>query len=317
LKIKEIRLGNIVLPNNVFMAPLAGYTCYPFRYLCYELGAGLCFTEMVNVNSLRYNDIATKRLLLTTKKEKYKVVQLVGSDPRAIEQMAKSDYIAYFDIIDINMGCPVPNLVKSGQGSALLGDLKRASHIIKQCRKSGKTVTVKTRIGLKEDKLIAAEFAKMCEDSGASMITIHGRSRNMMYKGTPYFDQIEQAVSVVNIPVIANGGIYSKEDADIMMNSTGADGVMIARYALENPFIFSELTNKKVDKSFKRIINEQIEITSKYYDEVYTLDYIKRFISFCMRTQKGSNKLKQSLNKCGNIDEIKNIIGLIFNKEGE
>lgn len=317
MKIKEIRLGNIVLPNNVFMAPLAGYTCYPFRYLCYGLGAGLCFTEMVNVNSLRYNDIATKRLLLTTKKEKYKAVQLVGSDPRAIEQMAKSDYIADFDIIDINMGCPVPNLVKSGQGSALLGDLKRVSHIIKKCRKSGKTVTVKTRIGLKEDKLIAAEFAKMCEDSGASMITIHGRSRNMMYKGTPYFDQIEQAVSVVNIPVIANGGIYSKEDADIMMNSTGADGVMIARYALENPFIFSELTNKKVDKSFKRIINEQIKITSKYYDEVYTLDYIKRFISFCMRTQKGSNKLKQSLYKCGNIDEIKNIIGLIFNKEGE
>lgn len=317
MKIKEIRLGNIVLPNNVFMAPLAGYTCYPFRYLCYELGAGLCFTEMVNVNSLRYNDIATKRLLLTTHKEKYKAVQLVGSDPRAIEQMAKSDYIANFDIIDINMGCPVPNLVKSGQGSALLGDLKRASHIIKQCRKSGKTVTVKTRIGLKEDKLIAAEFAKICEDSGASMITIHGRSRNMMYKGTPYFDQIEQAVSVANIPVIANGGIYSKEDADIMMNSTGADGIMIARYALENPFIFSELTNKKVDKSFKKIINEQIKITSKYYDEVYTLDYIKRFISFCMRTQKGSNKLKQSLYKCGNIDEIKNIIGLIFKKEGE
>lgn len=317
MKIKEIRLGNIVLPNNVLMAPLAGYTCHPFRQLCYELGAGLCFTEMVNVNSLRYNDTSTKRLLLTTENEKYKAVQLVGSDPRAFEQMAKSEYISDFDIIDLNMGCPVPNVVKSGQGSALLGDLKRASNIIKKCKKSGKIVTAKIRTGLKEDKLITAEFAKMCEDAGASMISIHGRSRNMMYNGTPYFDQIEQAVSVVNIPVIANGGICSAEDADTMMSLTGADGVMIARYALENPFIFSELTNKKVDKSFKRIINQQIELTSKYYDEVFTLDYIKRFISFCMRTQKGSNRLKHSLYKCGNLDEVKEIIELIFIKEDE
>lgn len=314
MEIKEIRLGNIILPNNVLMAPLAGYTCLPFRCLCYELGAGLCFTEMVNVNSLRYNDIATKKLLLSTKEEKYKAVQLIGSDPNAFEQMVKSEYISNFDIIDINMGCPVPNIVKSGQGSALIGDLKRASEIIKRCRKSDKIITVKTRIGLKEDKLIAAEFAKMCEYSGVNMITIHGRSRNMMYKGNPYFNQIEQAVSVVNIPVIANGGICSKKDADTMMELTGAAGVMIARYALENPFIFSELTNKKVVKSFRTIIDEQIELTLRYYDEVFTLDYIKKFISFCMRTQKGSNKLKHLLYRCGNLNEIKDIVNCIFRK---
>ena len=238
MEIKELRLGNIIIPNNVLMAPLAGYTSYPFRILCSELGAGLCYTEMVNCNALKYKDEAMQKLLFTTPEEKIKAAQLVGSDPRIMEKMARSDYFSEFDIIDINMGCPVPNVFKSGQGSALLGDLKTAASIIKGCKKSGKVVTVKFRVGIKEDAMIAGEFAKMCEDSGADMIAVHGRSRNMMYYGTPYFDQIEQAKSVVRIPVIANGGIFSVADAEKMMNLTGADGIMIARYALENPFIF-------------------------------------------------------------------------------
>lgn len=288
MQIKEIKLGNIIIPSNVLMAPLAGYTCYPFRMMCSELGAGLCFTEMVNCNSLKYKDKATQKLLFTTPEEKIKAAQLVGADPRIMEKMARSDYFANFDIIDINMGCPVPNVVKSGQGSALLGDLKRASSIIKGCKKSGKIITVKTRVGIREDAMIAGEFAKMCEDSGADMITIHGRSRNMMYYGTPYFDQIEQAKSVVRIPVIANGGIFSAADAEKMMNLTGADGVMIARYALENPFIFSELINKKIQNNKYILICEQINLTSKHYDEAFTIAYIKRFVSFLMREEKGT-----------------------------
>jgi nifR3 family TIM-barrel protein len=312
LEIKELKLGNIIIPCNVLMAPLAGYTCYPFRMLCSELGAGLCYTEMVNCNSLRYKDKGTKKLLFTTPEEKIKAAQLVGSDPRIMEQMARSDYFKEFDIIDINMGCPVPNVFKSGQGSALLGDLKKASSIIKGCKKSGKIITVKIRVGIREDKMIAAEVAKMCEDSGADMITIHGRSRNMMYSGTPYFDQIEQAKSVVRIPVIANGGIFSVSDAEKMMNLTGADGVMIARYALENPFIFSELIHKKIKKNKYTIISEQIDLTSEYYDETFTLSYIKRLASFCMRTEKGTKKYKQELYKSGNIAELRYMIRKIF-----
>lgn len=299
------------------MAPLAGYTCYPFRMLCSELGAGLCYTEMVNCNSLRYKDKATQKLLFTTPEEKIKAAQLVGSDPRIMEQMARSDYFEEFDIIDINMGCPVPNLFKSGQGSALLGDLKKASSIIKGCKKSGKIITVKIRVGIREDKMIAAEVAKMCEDSGADMITVHGRSRNMMYSGTPYFDQIEQAKSVVRIPVIANGGIFSVADAERMMNLTGSDGVMIARYALENPFIFSELIDKEIKKNKYTIICEQINLTSEHYDETFTLSYIKRLASFCMRTEKGTKKYKQELYKSGNIAELEYIIKKIFYKERE
>lgn len=317
MEIKELKVGNIIIPSNVLMAPLAGYTCYPFRIMCSELGAGLCFTEMVNCNALKYKDKATQKLLFTTAYEKIKAAQLIGSDPRIMEKMARSDYFAEFDIIDINMGCPVPNVFKSGQGSALLGDIKKASSIIKGCKKSGKVITVKFRVGIKEDAMIASEFAKMCEDSGADMITVHGRSRNMMYHGTPYYDQMEQAKSVVRIPVIANGGIFSREAAENMMKLTGADGIMIARYALENPFIFSELTHKEIKKDKYAIISEQIDLTAKHYDEAFTISYIKKIASFCMRSEKGTKQYKAELYKCGNIAELKYMVKKIFFKERE
>lgn len=298
------------------MAPLAGYTSYPFRMLCKELGAGLCFTEMVSCNALKYKDKATQKLLFTTSDENIKAVQLLGSDSRIMEQISKSEILSEFDIIDINMGCPVPNIFKSGEGSALLGDLKRASHIIQGCKKSGKIVTVKFRVGITEDNLIAAEFAKMCENSGADMITIHGRTRNMMYEGTPYYDQIEQAKSVVSIPVIANGGIFSIQDAEAMMHLTGADGIMIARYALENPFIFSELTQKKITKTKYQILMEQLDLTSRYYDETFTISYLKKLSAYCMKKRIGTKQYKSKLYQCGNIPELKDIIKKIF-YEGE
>lgn len=316
MNIKEIKLGAIRLPSNVLMAPLAGYTCYPFRMLCYELGAGLCFTEMVSCNALKYKDLATQKLLLTTKYEKVKAVQLLGSNPHVMEKIAQSEYLDVFDIIDINMGCPVPNIFKSGEGSALLEDLKLVSRLIKSCKKSGKIVTIKGRIGVTEKKLIAAEFAKVCEEAGADMITIHGRSRNMMYQGIPYYAQIEQAKAVVGIPVIGNGGIFSTEDAEKMMNETGADGIMIARYALENPFIFSQLTKKEVHKKKYDILIEQMELVLKYYDETFAIMYMKKLISYCMKKRKGTKQYKNMLYQCGNPEELKHMIKKIF-YEGE
>lgn len=315
--IKKIKLGGLVLPTNVLMAPLAGYTCYPFRMLCAEMGAGLCFTEMVSSNALKYQDAATGVLLFTTPEEQPKAAQLLGSDPRIMERMAMSDYFAAFDIIDINMGCPVPNVVKSGEGSALLTDLKRAAAMIRGVKKSGKIVTVKCRIGMKEDALIAAEIAKMCEDSGADMITIHGRSRNMMYDGVPYYDQIEQAKSAVSIPVIANGGIFSVQDAERMMDLTGADGVMIARYALENPFIFSELTGRPVQKNKYRVLLEQMELAGRYYDETFTLAYIKKIASYFMKKRAGVKQYKMALHGCGSMEAMKEIIKRIFDEGDE
>ena len=312
MEIVKIRLGNLLLPSNILMAPLAGYTCYPFRMLAYELGAGLCFTEMVSANGLKYQDRATKRLLFTTEDEKIKAVQLLGGNPAVMEQMAGSGLLDDFDIIDINMGCPVPNVFKSGEGSALMLDMKRASAIIRGCKRSGKVVTIKCRTGIREDEMFAAEFARMCEASGADMITIHGRSRSMMYDGEPCYREIEQAKAAVNIPVIANGGIFSAEDAGRMVSRTGADGVMIARYGLENPFIFSELTGIPCKKTAFQLLTEQMELTRRYYDETFTLIYIKKLAAYMMKKRRGTKRYKQRLYHSGSLQELQKVTELIF-----
>lgn len=301
-----------MLSSNVLMAPLAGYTCYPFRMMAYELGAGLCFTEMSSANALKYQDRATRRLLFTTKEEPIRAVQLLGGIPAVMEKMACSELLEEFDVIDINMGCPVPNVFKSGEGSALMLDQPRAAAIIRGCKKSGKIVTVKCRTGIQKESMFAAEFARMCEDAGADMITIHGRSRSMMYDGECCYEEIAQAKAAVTIPVIANGGIFSAKDAETMMERTGADGVMIARYALENPFIFSELTEKRIEKSVSELILEQMELTSACYDETFTMAYIRKLASYGMKKRKGTKKYKEQLYRSGSIEELREVILRIF-----
>lgn len=312
MEIRKLRAGGILLPSNVFMAPLAGYTCYPFRIMAYALGAGLCFTEMSSANALKYQDRATRRLLLTTEKEPIKAVQLLGGNPAVMEEMAASELLSGFDILDINMGCPVPNVFKSGEGSALMLDKKRAARIIRGCKKSGKVITVKCRTGIQKEQMFAAEFARMCEDAGADLITIHGRSRSMMYDGECCYDEIAQAKAAVSIPVIANGGIFSAKDADTMMERTGADGVMIARYALENPFIFSELTGKTIEKNTLQLLMEQLKLTAQYYDETFTLAYIRKLASYAMKKKKGTKKYKERLFQCGSLEELQGLLVQIF-----
>lgn len=315
MRINPIRLGHLFLPSNVLMAPLAGYTSYPFRILCQELGAGLCFTEMVSANALKYKDKATQRLLFTTENERIKAVQLLGSNPAVMERAACGEALSGFDIIDVNMGCPVPNIFKSGEGSALLANPQKAAAVIRGCKKSGKIVTVKIRTGLQKENQFAAEFAKICEDAGADMISIHGRSRSMMYDGIPYYDQIEQAKASVSIPVIANGGIFSDEEAEHMMNLTGADGIMIGRYGLQDPFIFSRLTGQNITKDKYQILMEQAELVSLYYDETYAIAYMKKLASYCMKKRSGTKQYKQQLFQCGNLIEIQEIIRKIFCKD--
>ena len=217
LYLRKLHIGNITAESNVFMAPLAGYTGYPFRVMCRKLGAGLCFTEMVSANGLKYNDKATAKLLYTDAAETPKAVQLLGCVPSAFEYACKGVYTADYDIVDINMGCPVPNIIKNGEGCALTGNLRLASRIIEACKRSGKVVTVKCRPGMRPGNIVIPEFARMCEDSGADMITVHGRTRNMMYEGEPVYEYIAAAKNAVRIPVIANGGIASEADAVRMM----------------------------------------------------------------------------------------------------
>ena len=239
-----------------------------------------------------------------------------------MEQMAKSAFLQEFDIIDINMGCPVPNVFKSGEGSALMQDPKRAAAIIRGCKRSGKVVTVKCRVGIREDALFAryctlaaigtiADVMRM-EGENRTMLTIHGRTRSMMYDGEPHMEEIAHAKAAVSIPVIANGGIFSVEDAVRMMACTGADGVMVARYGLENPFIFSELTGTVCEKTAFRILTEQLELTARHYDETYTLGYMKKLSSYMMKKRKGTKRYKERLYRSGSLAELREVIALIF-----
>ena len=160
--------------------------------------------------------------------------------------------------------------------------------------------------------MFAAEFVRMCEDSGADMVTVHGRSRSMMYDGSCCYEEIAQAKSAVSIPVIANGGIFSAEDARLMMERTGADGVMIARYALENPFIFSQLTGTPVEKTTLQLLLDQLELTSSCYDETFTLAYMKKLASYGMKRRKGTKQYKQMLFRCGSREELEELLYRIF-----
>ncbi|MBP3296669.1 MAG: tRNA-dihydrouridine synthase [Lachnospiraceae bacterium] len=309
---KEITVGGIRLQSNILMAPLAGYTCFPFRLMVERLGAGTAYTEMVSSDGLKYDDRATAKLLYTDEREKLKCVQLLGSVPMVFERAVKSRQLEKFDIIDINMGCPVPNVIKAGEGSALLEDLPRASRIIEACKRSGKVVSVKCRIGMNRQKIVIEEFARMCEASGADMITVHGRTRDMMYDGEPLYDYIRLAKQSVHIPVFANGGIDSEEKAIVMMEKTGADGIMLARYGFENPLMFAGLCGRKSEDTKGSLLLEQLTIAEECYEEQFVLSYVKKLASYFMKKMPGTKQYKQELFRCGSIAELRRLIGNIF-----
>lgn len=315
---RPLRIGNLTLSGNVLMAPLAGYTCFPFRVMARSLGAALAFTEMTSADGLKYSDEATRKLLFTNGLEYPKAVQLLGSEPETFEHACRCGYVEAFDVVDINMGCPVPNVIKSGEGCALMNAPEKAARIIEACKRSGKLVTVKCRVGMSKKDAATAEFAKLCENAGADMITIHGRTRDMMYAGEPLYDSIAEAKSAVSIPVIANGGVFSEADAVEMMRRTGADGVSLARYGFENPLIFSELSGTITRKSKYDLLTEQIALTREYFDETFLLTYIKKLTSYFMKKKRGTKRFKQELYRCGSAEELQSVIEKIFSvNDGE
>lgn len=307
MEIKGIKIGGITTKNNVFLAPLAGYSDAALRIICADYGAGLCFTEMVSAKGLKYSPKASCELLYTYDEESPKAVQIFGSDPDIMGEIARSSYLEKFDIIDINMGCPVPKIYSNGEGSALLKDPILASKIISSVKKSGKAVSVKFRIGLKEGEYVTKSFAKMCEDSGADMITIHGRVRTAIYSGECNFDEIANAKSIVKIPVIANGGIFSKEDADKMMEKTGADGVMIARGAMNNPQIFADILGVKPSFTLKEEILKHLRLLVERYGERTAVIFRKQ-MAFYLKGLRDSKKLKEKVFSATTTKEIEEVI---------
>lgn len=238
----KLKIGNVSLDGNIVLAPMAGVTDLPFRLLCKEQGADLICTEMVSAKGIFYNNKNTEDLLRIDDRERPVSLQLFGSDPDIISEMAKKIEYRNFDILDINMGCPVPKVVNNGEGSALLKNIPLAAKIIEKTVKAiDKPVTVKFRKGFGADEVQAIEMAKAAEAAGAAAVAVHGRTREQYYRGKADWEIIAKVKDTVSIPVIGNGDIFTPEDAKNMMEQTNCDGVMIGRGAQGNPWIFHQI----------------------------------------------------------------------------
>lgn len=240
--IKPLKIGSVTLPNNLILAPMAGVTDLPFRLLCKEQGAGLLCMEMVSAKAILYKNRNTESLLEIDPRENPVSLQLFGSDPEIISTIAHQIEERPFDILDLNMGCPVPKIVNNGEGSALMKNPKLAGEIIRETVKAiDKPVTVKIRKGFDDEHINAVEMAKIAEDAGAAAVAVHGRTREQFYSGKADWDIIRQVKEAVSIPVIGNGDLLTAEDVIAMEQQTGCDGFMIARGAQGNPWIFRQI----------------------------------------------------------------------------
>ena len=318
MRLHTIDIGGLIAPNNVFLAPLAGYTNAVFRQLCSELGAGLTFTEMVSAKGLCYNSRNTRDLLYVTPQYAgIKACQLFGSDPEYMRRAAASEEVAPFDLIDINMGCPVPKIFGNGEGCALMLDFDRASALIRAAKASGRRVSVKFRTGVSPEKIVTADFAKLCEDSGADMITVHGRTRDKIYAGEVDYGEIARAKAAVSIPVIANGGIFCAADAEKLLDETGADGVMLARAALYGPHVFAEIAGKNVPKDIGRDVLGQIADMLPYYGEKFTLVQMRKMTSFYIKGMRGAAEYRGRLFAADSLSRLYELVEEIFRSHGK
>ena len=236
-----MKIGNVDV-GFLSLGPMAGVTDMPFRILCKEQGADLIYTEMVSAKGIHYNNTNTKDMLLVDEAERPTALQLFGSEPDIMAETAKRIEDRNFDIFDINMGCPVPKVVNNGEGSAMMKDVKTASAVVSAIVKAvKKPVTVKIRKGFAADDANAPEFAKAMEEAGAAAIAVHGRTREQYYSGKADWDIIAKVKQTVSIPVIGNGDIFTPQDAERMLKYTGCDGIMVARGAQGNPWIFKNI----------------------------------------------------------------------------
>lgn len=319
---KRLTIGNVVLENNIALAPMAGVTDLPFRLLCKEQGAGLVGMEMVSAKAIMYHNKNTEGLLQIHKEETPVSLQLFGSDPDIISEMAKQIEERDFAILDINMGCPVPKVVNNGEGSALMKNAGLVEKIVSKTVKAiSKPVTVKIRKGFDEAHVNAVEIAKAAEAAGASAVAVHGRTREQYYAGEADWDIIAKVKQAVAIPVIGNGDIVDGKSAKAMLEQTGCDGLMIGRAARGNPWIFRDIlsylengenapapTREEVREVILRHGALQLEIKGEYIG----IREMRKHLSWYTAGYPNSARLRERINEMETMEQLKENVDSIF-----
>ncbi len=319
--VKQLKIGNVLLENIYILGPMAGVTDLPFRLLCKEQGAGLLCMEMVSAKAILYHNKNTESLLQIHPKETPVSLQLFGSDPRIVSEMAKRIEDRPFSILDINMGCPVPKVVRNGEGSALMKDPKLVYDLVNAVvRAIQKPVTVKIRKGFDEGHVNAVEIAKIIEEAGAAAIAVHGRTREQYYSGKADWDIIRQVKEAVHIPVIGNGDVTSGEHAIALQEQTGCDGVMVARGAQGNPWIFSELLAyeetgafparpdiDKIRNTMLRHARLQIEYKGSYLG----IREMRKHVAWYTKGLRGAARLREQINRVESYEELEKILTVL------
>ena len=315
---KQLKIGNVLLENSYVLGPMAGVTDLPFRLLCKEQGAGLLCMEMVSAKGIFYNNKNTESLLQIHPKEVPVSLQLFGSDPKIVSEMAKRIEERPFSILDINMGCPVPKVVRNGEGSALMKNPKLVYELVSATVKAiKKPVTVKIRKGFDDEHVNAVEIAKIIEEAGAAAVAVHGRTREQYYSGKADWEIIRQVKEAVSIPVIGNGDVTSGEQAIAMRKQTGCDGVMIARGAQGNPWIFSELLEyEKTGKDNRQTLMEEIKKTMlrhaklqiEYKGDFTGIREMRKHVAWYTKGLHGAARLRDQINQVESYAELENLL---------
>lgn len=312
---KTLTIGDVSLPNNIFLAPMAGITDLPFRMMCKEHGCGVVYTEMISAKGLYYGSLRTKELLWVHPKEHPIGVQIFGSEPEIMGIMAGRISAYDVELIDINMGCPAPKIVKNGQGCALMKDPKKVGNIVKAVVKnSTKPVTVKIRRGWDDLSINAVEIAKIAAEEGASAITVHGRTREQYYSGSADWDIIKEVKEAVGVPVIGNGDVFTPNDAIDMLNYTGCDGVMVARGAQGRPWIFKEILHYLDTGEIlpQPSAHERINIALRHLSLAVELKgeklgvmEMRKHLTWYLKGMQNANQVKDTINRLVRVEDVK------------